>query len=53
MTLNPNCQARLAADASAETLRVRVLGNPVVGETAEIEVLGAGEQPPQGRLVDN
>ena len=55
VTLNPNCQAqaRLGADESEQTLSVRVLGNPVVGEMAEIEVLGASGQPLQVRLVDS
>ena len=53
VTLNANCQARLGSDESAEILSVRVLGNPVVGETAEIEVLGAEGQPLEVRLVDS
>ena len=43
--------SRLGAEP-VETLQVTVLGNPVVGETVEVDVRGAGGQPLQVQVVD-
>ncbi|WP_018621721.1 T9SS type A sorting domain-containing protein [Spirosoma luteum] len=46
-------RARTAALPEPGTqLRVRVLGNPVAGQTAEVEITGAGQQALQLNLVD-
>ena len=51
-------RARMAASETTDGLSVRVLGNPIVGETAQVEISGTNGQPltlqltdTQGRLV--
>jgi ELWxxDGT repeat protein len=44
--------ARLAAEETTTLLSVRVLGNPVVGETAVVEISGAGGQSLQFIVTD-
>lgn len=47
-----NQNSRQGVGENSKTLQVAVLGNPVVGESAEIEIQGAEGQPVQVQLID-
>jgi hypothetical protein len=48
----PSSGARLATEEAGATLQVRLLGNPVQGDAAEIEILGAENQLVQLQLIN-
>ncbi|MCK8490440.1 hypothetical protein M0L20_01175 [Spirosoma sp. RP8] len=47
-----NSPARLSSEESTSRLAVKVLGNPVVGQSAEVEISGVSGQSVQLKLVD-
>ncbi|MCK8490742.1 hypothetical protein M0L20_02695 [Spirosoma sp. RP8] len=48
----PGAPYRVGFDERAESLSVKVLGNPVVGQSAEVEISGVNGQTVQLKLVD-